>query len=102
MPIPAVDRQWIALDTNGGTSSVGSGATDGRAYFTYDNIAQNPNANSLVMNESVDGVHYGSGCVAAGAPCPFPPAVISPSEGLPGNALVDNVVGSPLPSTRST
>jgi hypothetical protein len=99
VPVPAVDRQWIALDDNGGASSVGSGATDGRAYFTYDNIAQNPSANSLVMNESVDGVHYGSGCITAGVPCPFPPAVISPSEGLPGNALVDNVVGSPFQHT---
>jgi hypothetical protein len=96
VPIPAVDRQWLSLDTNGGTSSVGAAGTDGRAYFTYDNIAQNPTGgNTLVMNESVDGVHFGSGCALAGVPCPGAPAVISPSEGLPGNTLVDNTPGSP-------
>jgi hypothetical protein len=90
---PGVDRQWLALDTNGNTSSVGASATGGRAYFTYDNIAQNPNGNSLVMNESVDGVHFGSNCVLPAIPCLGQPAVISPSEGLPGNTLVDNTKG---------
>jgi hypothetical protein len=99
VPTPGVDRQWIALDTNGGTSSVGAGASDGRAYFTYDNIVQNPNGNSLVMNESLDGVNYGAGCISAGVPCPLPPAVISPSEGLPGNAVVDNTPGGAFQHT---
>ncbi|MDQ3879229.1 MAG: glycoside hydrolase, partial [Actinomycetota bacterium] len=42
------------------------------------------------MNESLDGVHYGSFCTAAGAACAGPPAVASPDEGIPGNIVVDN------------
>ncbi|HEX4654432.1 MAG TPA: hypothetical protein VH274_01680 [Mycobacteriales bacterium] len=89
-----VDRQWIGIDSNGGKSAVGSGANDGRLYFDYDNVAQNGGQNQLVMNESVDGVHYGNKCELSGAPCALPPAVISPDEGIPGNIAVDNVAGS--------
>jgi hypothetical protein len=88
-----VDRQWIGIDSNGGKSAVGAGAGDGRLYFDYDNVDQGP-GNQLVMNESVDGVHYGNQCVAAEAPCALPPAVISPDEGIPGNVIVNNVRGS--------
>jgi hypothetical protein len=89
-----VDRQWIGIDSNGGKSAVGAGANDGRLYFDYDNVAQDGGQNQLVMNESVDGVHYGNKCELAHAPCILPPAVISPDEGIPGNIVVDNVRGS--------
>src|SRR3954470_21295759 len=69
-----VDRQWIGVDTNGRTTPVGAGSDLGRLYEDYDNVNQDTNednelGNQLVMNESVDGVHYGSNCVAAGVPC---------------------------------
>jgi hypothetical protein len=106
-----VDRQWLAIDSNGGTSAVGTGAGDGRLYFDYDNVAQDlgPNGgNQLVMNESSDGVQYGAECNGANVPqastqvpvvgpeslCPLPPAVISYDEGIPGNVIVNNVKGS--------
>src|SRR5205814_7891638 len=89
-----VDRQWIGIDSNGGKSPVGMNAGDGRLYFDYDNVAQDGGGNQLVMNESVDGVHYGNKCEVAEAPCILPPAVISKDEGIPGNVLVDNVRGS--------
>ena len=100
-----VDRQWLAIDSNGGTSAVGGGANDGRLYFDYDNVAQdtgpNSTGNQLVMNESLDGVHYGSQCQGANLPaagpeslCPLPPAVISYDEGIPGNVIVNNIKGS--------
>lgn len=93
-----VDRQWIGIDSNGGKSAVGAGAGDGRLYFDYDNILRNGNGgaggNQLVMNESVDGVHYGNKCEAAQAPCALPPAVITHNEVIPGNIVVDNVPGS--------
>src|SRR3954454_9230605 len=60
-----VDRQWIGIDSNGGQSGVGMGAGDGRLYFDYDNVAQDGGSNQLVMNESVDGVHYGNKCEVA-------------------------------------
>jgi hypothetical protein len=105
-----VDRQWLAIDSNGGKSAVGTGANDGRLYFDYDNVEQDsgPNGiggNQLVMNESEDGVHYGSECQGANGPagggvtvgpqslCALPPAVISYDEGIPGNAIVDDVKG---------
>src|SRR3954465_15241491 len=34
-----VDRQWLAIDSNGGTAAVGGGAKDGRRHFDYDNVA---------------------------------------------------------------
>ncbi len=86
---PVVDRQWIGLDTNGGTTGVRSG---GRAYFDYDNVAQASGANQLVINQSVDGVQYGAVC-AAGVACTGPATVISPDEGLPGNLIVDDTAG---------
>src|SRR5207248_1217000 len=100
-----VDRQWLAIDSNGGTSAVGGGAGDGRLYFDYDNVAQDtgPNGgNQLVMNESQDGVHYGAQCQGADFPapagpqsvCPLPPAVISYNEGIPGNVIVNNIKGN--------
>src|SRR4051794_11787336 len=89
-----VDRQWIGIDSNGGKSAVGSGANAGRLYFDYDNVEQDGGHNQLVMNESVDGVHYGNKCEVSGAPCVLPPAVISNDEGIPGNIVVDNVPGS--------
>ncbi|HEX6461581.1 MAG TPA: hypothetical protein VF032_21910 [Thermoleophilaceae bacterium] len=99
-----VDRQWLGIDTNGNTAPVGAGATGGRLYLDYDNVNQNTDlsdgeqntaGNQLVMNESLDGVHYGGQCVAAGVPCPLPPAVISKDEGIPGNIVVDETPGSP-------
>ena len=99
-----VDRQWIGVDTNGGRAAVGAGAGDGRLYEDYDNVDQNSDqdfllGNQIVMNESVDGVHYGSGCVAAGVPCPGGPAVISRDEGIPGNVVVDDSAQSPYQHT---
>jgi hypothetical protein len=90
-----VDRQWIGVDNNGGTKAIGDGADDGRLYEDYDNVQQNSDSdnllgNQLVMNESVDGVHYGAKCQAANFPCPLPPAVITRDEGIPGNVVVDN------------
>jgi len=89
-----VDRQWIGLYTNGATKAVGAGPSGGRSYFYYDNVAQDPNGlnNQLVINQSVDGVQYGSGC-AAGLACTGPATVISEDEGLPGNLIVDNTTG---------
>jgi hypothetical protein len=94
-----VDRQWVGIDSNGGKSAVGDGPGDGRLYLDYDNILQNTDAtntagNQLVMNESVDGVHYGGLCQAAGAPCPGTAPVITADEGIPGNIVVDNVPSS--------
>ena len=92
-----VDRQWVGIDSNGGKSAVGSGANDGRLYLDYDNADQdlsNGGGNQLVMNESLDGVQYGSFCQAPRLPCLGPPAVISADEGIPGNIVVDNVPGS--------
>jgi hypothetical protein len=91
-----VDRQWLAVDNNGGTASVGTGANDARVYFTYDNVAQDGGDNQLVINESVDGMDYGSsfGCQTTTL-CPTPATVISGDEGLPGNVVVDNSTTSP-------
>jgi hypothetical protein len=104
-----VDRQWEAVDDNGGTASVGSGPSDGRLDFDYDNIERNGSGdvggNQLVMNESLDGVHFGAGCAGVNVPaatpvgkavsaCPEPPAIISPNETIPGNILVDNIRGN--------
>jgi hypothetical protein len=94
----AVDRQWTGIDSNGGKNAVGDSADGGRIYLDYDNVGQNTaggqeSGNQLVMNESLDGVHYGSACQVAGAPCPGVPAVASPDEGIPGNIVVDNNPG---------
>ncbi|HEV2686818.1 MAG TPA: hypothetical protein VGW79_09285, partial [Actinomycetota bacterium] len=94
-----VDRQWVGIDSNGGKNAVADGASGGRLYLDYDNANQNTDqtnagGNALVMNESLDGVHYGSFCEAAGLPCLGPPAVISGDEGIPGNIVVDNVAHS--------
>src|SRR3954469_8738361 len=103
VPGAGVDRQWLAIDSNGGTAAVGSGAKDGRLYFDYDNVAQdsgpNTTGNQLVMDMSEDGVHYGAACQGVNAPapigpqsaCPLPPAVISYDEGIPGNVVVNNI-----------
>src|SRR3954454_8253727 len=96
-----VDRQWIGVDTNGQKTPVGAGSHMGRLYEDYDNVDQDTNkdnelGNQIVMNESVDGVHYGSSCVAIGLPCAGPPAVISRDEGIPGNVVVDDNAGSPF------
>src|SRR3954451_22034933 len=95
-----VDRQWIGVDTNGRKTPVGAGTDLGRLYEDYDNVNQDTNednelGNQLVMNESVDGVHYGSSCVAVGLPCLGPAAVISRDEGIPGNVVVDDNATSP-------
>lgn len=91
-----VDRQWLAVDNNGGEASVGSGANDARVYFEYDNIFQDAAQNQLVINQSVDGVNYGSnlGCSTTTV-CPTPASVISGDEGLPGPVVVDNNPNSP-------
>ena len=91
-----VDRQWLAIDTNGGSSSVGGGAGDARVYFDYDQIFQSlsqPGGNKLVINESLDGVNFGSGCVTPSVPCPVPIPAITADEGIGGNMLVDNTPG---------
>lgn len=91
----AVDRQWLGVDTDGGKNAVG--ASGGRLYLDYDNTNQSttqPGGNQLVMNESLDGVHFGGQCQAAGAPCPLPATVISADEGIPGNIVVDDIAGN--------
>jgi hypothetical protein len=100
VPGVGVDRQWEAIDDNGGKSAVGPGPNDGRIYLDYDNVNQDPTGqgNQLVMNESLDGVHFGNTCQGTSAPvstCALPPAVISPDESIPGNVLVDNIPHSP-------
>ena len=102
VPGTGVDRQWEGIDDNGGTSAVGPGATDGRLYFDYDNVDQDAtgSGNQLVMNESVDGVHFGADCAGGSAggqtvsDCPAPPAMISPNESIPGNIVVNNITGN--------
>lgn len=95
-----VDRQWIAVDDNGGASALGSGANDGRAYLFYDNVAQgtspgNLAGNSPVVNVTTDGVNYG-GCLDPGATvCKAPAAVISSQDDIVGNAFVDDNPASP-------
>lgn len=94
-----VDRQWIAVDDNGGTSAVGGGAADGRAYLFYDNILQNtsssnPTGNQPVVNVSSDGVNYG-GCIATSTVCKAEAAVISAEDDIVGNAFVDGNPRSP-------
>jgi hypothetical protein len=89
-----VDRQWIAIDDNGGTSAIGTGAGDGRAYLFYDNILQNTSTSNLagnqpVVNVSSDGVNYG-GCIATSTACKSQAAVISAEDDIVGNAFVDN------------
>src|SRR3954463_7873882 len=63
-----VDRQWIGIDSNGGKSALGASATAGGLYLDYPHInkagAGHPGGNQLVMNTSVDGVHYGNKCEA--------------------------------------
>jgi hypothetical protein len=103
VPGVGVDRQWEAIDDNGGKSAVGPGPNDGRIYLDYDNVDQDPTGqgNQLVMNESLDGVHFGNTCQGTNAAgptvsgCALPPAVISPDESIPGNVIVDNVATSP-------
>jgi hypothetical protein len=104
VPGAGVDRQWLAVDSNGGTAAVGAGANDGRLYFDYDNVDQavsGKGRNQLVMNESEDGVHYGANCEGANLPvagpqslCALPPTVISTNEGIPGNVVVNNIRGN--------
>ncbi|MCU1587560.1 MAG: repeat-like domain protein [Frankiales bacterium] len=94
-----VDRQWIAVDDNGGTSSIGTGSNDGRAYLVYDNIFQNTGGslagNSPVINASSDGVNYG-GCVDPTAIlCKAPAAVFSTEDDIVGNVWVNGVPSSP-------
>jgi hypothetical protein len=94
-----VDRQWIAIDDNGGASKIGPGAGDGRAYLFYDNILQNTSASNLsgnqpVVNVSSDGVNYG-GCIATSTVCKSQAAVISAQDDIVGNAFVDGNPKSP-------
>jgi len=94
-----VDRQWIAVDDNGGTSAIGTGAADGRAYLFYDNILQNTSSSNLtgnqpVVNVTTDGVNYG-GCIATSAACKAQAAVISAEDDIVGNAFVDGDPKSP-------
>ncbi len=94
-----VDRQWIALDDNGGTSKIGTGANDGRAYLFYDNIFQNTGSgnaagNQPVVNVTSDGVNYG-GCIATSTVCKAPAANISSEDDIVGNAFVDGNPSSP-------
>lgn len=94
-----VDRQWIAVDDNAGTSSIGPGAGDGRAYLVYDNILQatgsNFGGNQAVINATSDGVNYG-GCVDPGASaCKGPAAVFSDQDSIVGNVFVDGNPSSP-------
>lgn len=101
VPGTGVDRQWEAIDTNGGRSAVGTGPNDGRIYLDYDNVNQDATGqgNQLVMNESTDGVHFGAYCQGNGAGgasvsgCAVPPAMISADESIPGNVVVDNIRG---------
>jgi hypothetical protein len=103
VPGAGVDRQWEAIDDNGGTSAVGAGPNAGRIYLDYDNVDQDATGqgNQLVMDESMDGVHFGAYCQGTDAAgpsisgCAAPPAMISPDETIPGNDIVDNVASSP-------
>jgi hypothetical protein len=94
------DRMWLAEDTNAGHDAVAPGASGGRLYMDWDNVAQNTatyqqganfGGNELVMAESTDGVHFGGDC-QPDVQC-LPPAVISRTEGIPGNIVVDNTGG---------
>ena len=94
-----VDRQWIAVDDNAGTSAIGPGAADGRAYLFYDNIFQSTGGgfagNQPVVNATSDGFNYG-GCLDPGATvCKAPAAVISTEDDIVGNAFVDGNPTSP-------
>ncbi|MCW2543932.1 MAG: hypothetical protein JWM40_1484 [Frankiales bacterium] len=95
-----VDRQWIAVDDNGGTAALGTGPNDGRAYLVYDNIFQNTGGDSLggnspVINATGDGVNYG-GCLDSSATlCKGPAAVFSTKDDIVGNVWVNGIPASP-------
>jgi len=89
-----VDRQWIAVDDNGGTAAIGSGPADGRAYLFYDNVLQSTSeegfgGNQPVVNASADGVNYGGCLDEAAVLCKGPAAVFSDENDIVGNAFVD-------------
>src|SRR3954469_8461432 len=42
VPGAGVDRQWLAIDSNGGTPAGGSGANERRPYFDHNNSKQDP------------------------------------------------------------
>ena len=93
VPDSGVDRQWFAIDSNGGTTAVTNG---GRMYFDYDDTTQGPQpagGNVLVVNATTNGLQFGSVCAAG--PCVGPSARITVNEGLPGNLAVDDNPGSP-------
>ena len=99
LPVPdtGVDRQWFAIDSNGGTKSVTAG---GIMYFEYDDTTQSPSpagGNVLVVNGTENGLAFGSVCTpnpGAGA-CVGPSVRVTLNEGLPGNLSVDDNPGSP-------
>ena len=94
VPDTGVDRQWYAIDSNGGTNAVTNG---GIMYFDYDDTTQSPTqptGNVLVVNASNNGLAFGSVC-EQNAACAGPSARITLNEGLPGNLVVDDNAGSP-------
>ena len=93
VPDSGVDRQWFAIDSDGGTHSVTGG---GRMYFDYDDTTQSPTpagGNVLVVNATANGLQFGDTC-AAGV-CAGPSTRVTLNEGLPGNLAVDDNPGSP-------
>jgi len=93
VPDSGVDRQWFAIDSDGGTHSVTNG---GRMYFDYDDTTQSPTppgGNVLVVNATTNGLQFGSVCTAQA--CAGPSTRITLNEGLPGNLAVDDSATSP-------
>jgi len=93
VPDSGVDRQWFAIDSDGGTHAVTGG---GRMYFDYDDTTQSPTpagGNVLVVNATANGLEFGSVCAAS--VCAGPSTRVTLDEGLPGNLAVDDNPGSP-------
>jgi len=102
VPDSGVDRQWFAIDSNGGANSV---TTGGIMYFDYDDTTQSPSpaaGNVLVVNATENGLQFGSACTpntGAGGACAGPSVRVTLNEGLPGNLAVDDNPGSPYQHT---
>ena len=98
VPDTGVDRQWFAIDSNGGTKSV---TTGGVMYFDYDDTTQSPSpatGNVLVVNATENGLQFGSTCTpntGSGGACAGPSVRVTLNEGLPGNLAVDDNAASP-------
>ena len=99
VPDTGVDRQWYAIDSNGGTSAV-TGGGGGRMYFDYDDTTQSPSpagGSVLVVNATSTGLVFGSTCT--NTTCAGPSTRVTLNEGLPGNLAVDDSAASPYQHT---